>query len=61
MLQKIKKLTQKGQGMIEYILILGFVAVVGAILFASTGIKDDLKSSVDAMETMASAANTSPS
>ena len=41
MLQKIRKfLTQKGQGVVEYALLLGVVAVIVAILYDGVALPD---------------------
>ncbi|MBQ6297948.1 MAG: hypothetical protein IJK81_09735 [Selenomonadaceae bacterium] len=47
-LQKIlpPPISQKGQGVVEYGLILGFVAVIGVYLVSQSGIKDAVKDNV---------------
>ncbi len=51
MFQKIQKLIQKikekGQGVVEYALILGFVAVIAVYLVSQSGMKDAVKNNVD--------------
>lgn len=48
MLQKIlKSLTQKGQGVVEYALILGFVAIIAVYLISGSGLTGELKNNVD--------------
>lgn len=52
MLKKIREcLSQRGQGIVEYALILGFVAVVTVGLFSNDGLKDTFR------ETLASIMN----
>ncbi|MBQ6297947.1 MAG: hypothetical protein IJK81_09730 [Selenomonadaceae bacterium] len=51
MLQKIQKkiqefLKEKGQGVVEYALILGFVAIIGVYLVTQSGMKDAVKNNV---------------
>lgn len=52
MFQKIQKkiqefLKEKGQGVVEYALILGFVAVIAVYLVSQSGMKDAVKNNVD--------------
>ena len=48
MLKKIRKtLTQKGQGVVEYALILGFVAIIAVYLLTGSGLKDSLKTNIN--------------
>ncbi len=48
MLQKIRKLfTPKGQGVVEYALILGFVAVIAVYILKGSGLTKELQDNVD--------------
>ena len=50
MLKKIKELLkEKGQGIVEYGLILGFVAIVAVSLFASGGLKEKVSGTMGAV------------
>lgn len=53
MLQKvqslIKKLKEKGQGVVEYVLILGFVALIAAALLSDKGLADKIVKSANTM------------
>ena len=61
MLQKIqkffKKFTEKGQGLVEYALILGFAAVIGALLFKATGVQTQTSTALSNITTQGSAVN----
>ena len=49
MLKKIRELfkTEKGQGIVEYTLLLGFVAVVAAYLISGSDLIDTIKQVMD--------------
>ena len=48
MLKKLRELfTQKGQGTVEYALILGFIAIIAVYMLTGSGLKDTAKSNVD--------------
>lgn len=51
MFQKIQKkirefLKEKGQGTVEYALILGFIAIIAVYMLTGSGLKDTAKSNV---------------
>ena len=45
--QLVKKLTEKGQGIVEYALILGLAAVIAATLITNDNLKASVSTSVD--------------
>ena len=52
MLQKLQKkikefFGEKGQGVVEYALVLGFVAVIAVYLLTGSNIKDNVKDNID--------------
>ena len=48
MLKKIREfLKEKGQGVVEYALILGFVAVLAVALIGSSGLQTSSKNNID--------------
>ena len=48
MLQKLKELIdEKGQGIVEYGLILAFVAIIAIAIFANDGLSQSVKDSFD--------------
>lgn len=54
MLQKIQKkvqefLKEKGQGVVEYALILGFVAILALVLFKDSGLKSKVENNMTAV------------
>ena len=50
MLKNIPQLfSQRGQGVVEYALILGFVAILAAYLIGGSGLADSLKKNIDDM------------
>ena len=61
MLQKLhkffKKFTEKGQGLVEYALILGFAAVIGALLFKSTGLQSQTSTAISNVTAQGTAVN----
>ena len=57
MLQKIQKkiqdfIKEKGQGTVEYALILGFVAIIAVYMLTGSGLKDDVKTNVSNADTV---------
>ena len=56
MLKKIRELiSQKGQGIVEYALLLGFVAVIAAYLIGGSDLINSVKQSIDNMKEVISA------
>lgn len=63
MLKKIRELLiEKGQGIVEYALILGFVAIIAVGLLGGSGLADTVKQNIDNMKEVlrASRLSTSP-
>ena len=53
MLQKIREfLKEKGQGTVEYGLIIGFVAIIAVWMLTGSGLKDDVKTNVTNADTV---------
>ena len=60
MLQKIqsyvkKFLEEKGQGIVEYALILGFVAIIAIFVLNNSGLKEDVKDNIRNADSVAKA------
>ena len=58
MFQKIQKafekfVKEKGQGTVEYALILGFVAVIAVFIFGSSGLKDSIQKNIQNINSVA--------
>ena len=55
MLQKISKflISKNGQGVVEYALILGFVAVIAVFIFGSSGLKDSIQKNIQNINSVA--------
>ena len=60
MLQKILKFfkkSEKGQGLVEYALILGFAAVIGTLIFKSAGLQKETNQAVTNITTEGTTVN----
>lgn len=56
--KKIKELfEEKGQGVVEYALMLGFVAVIAVYLLTGSNLTEDTKANLDNVDKVATAIN----